>query len=43
VRADASGLQPNGEVLEVNGPNNLATVAIQVVKPDLTVTSVITR
>jgi subtilase family serine protease len=41
VRADASGTQPNGEVLEVNeSNNNLATIAIQVVKPDLTVTSV---
>ena len=41
VRADAGGVQPNGEVLEVNETNNvLATAAIQVVKPDLTVLSV---
>ena len=41
MRADASGVQPNGEVLEANETNNvLATAAIQVVKPDLTVLSV---
>jgi subtilase family serine protease len=41
VRADASGIQPGGEVPEGNETNNnRATVAVQVVKPDLTVTSV---
>ncbi|HXU84469.1 MAG TPA: CARDB domain-containing protein [Verrucomicrobiae bacterium] len=41
VRADASGAQPNGEVLEGDETNNVrATAAVQVVRPDLAVLSV---